>query len=463
MTPHQPRYGRWMLSVAVLAVIPVSFTFLWSTKGTTPAVHGAPTDEHQDGTEVVTVKVVKPQTGGLERTTTQPGTVRAFEFEEMYAKVSGYLVRQKVDIGSIVKKGEILAEIDAPELYKDELHAKAKLEQARSQVKQMEAHVEAAKAELDAARILIDQRQAEVKRANSSADFRDKRYNRIKQLADYKSVDQNLVDEQFEQREAAQAWQEAAVAGVHTAKADVEAKKAKVVQAQSDLDAAKANVDVADAEVQKAHVFVEFTKIRSHYDGVVTARNYHEGDYIRAGHGDLPLLVVQRIDLMRVIVQIPDTDVPFCRKGDPVDFSISTLPHVKFTTYVVSRISRSQDQNSRTMRIEVDVPNDKDILRDGMYGAVKIHFKGFQDEQKNASKDAVRIPSSALRRESDKVVAYVVRGGAVHAVEVHLGADNGAVAEVLSGLNADDQVVNHPSGQLRDGLPVRIAQESTGH
>lgn len=233
-----------------------------------------------------------------------------------------------------------------------------------------------------------------------------------------------------------------------------------MLQAQADLAAAAANVDVAAATLQKAHVYVEFTKIRSHYNGVVTARNFHDGDYIRsAGQIDLPLFVVQRTDKMRVIVQIPDIDVPFCRTGDPADFTISTLPQVKFPVYQVSRISASQDQKSRTMRVEVDVPNDNGILRDGMYGDVTVHFKTFTGERKAASNATVRIPSSAVRRDRDKMIAYVVRDQIIHPVAVEIGTDNGNVAEILAGLSSQDEVVNNPGPELHDGLAVRVVTD----
>lgn len=460
MNRQKYRYRPWMLSLGgLLAAIPLVLSFAWSSK--TTRAHASEREEAKQAADPVAVRVVKPTAGGMERTTTQPGTVRAFEYEHLYAKVSGYLVRQVVDIGSVVKKGQVLAEIDAPELLKDELHAVASLEQAKAQVRQMEAHLTAAKAELAAAKILIDQRQAEVKRAKANLGYREKQHARIKELADARAVDLKLLDEQFDQLESAQAWRDAALVGVQTAMADVESKQAKVLQADADLAAARANLNVADATLQKARVFVEFTRIRSHYDGVVTTRNYHEGDYIQAAsHGDLPLLVVHRIDLMRVVVQVPDTDVPFCRPGDLAELMVSTLPQVKFPVYRVSRTSRSQDQKTRTMQIEVDVPNDKGLLQDGMYGLVTVHFKKFQQEGPKASCAAVCVPSSALRRESDKTVAYVVRNGCVHPVAVDVGNDDGSCIEVLSGLQPGDEVVNHPGPQLHDGVAVRVIPDS---
>src|SRR5439155_6343103 len=122
----------------------------------------------------VRVEVVKPKPGGMERTTTQPGSVHAYEYEDVFAKVSGYLKGQSVDIGSPVKKGQLLAVIDAPELEKEVLQAAAAVEQAKAQVKQAEARIVAAKADLAATEKLVPQRQAEVARAKSVLSYRRK-------------------------------------------------------------------------------------------------------------------------------------------------------------------------------------------------------------------------------------------------------------------------------------------------
>jgi len=384
------RSGKAWLGAAGIAVVAVVLGVLWIARGRPPEAYA---QEHDDGkatSETVDVRVVKVKAGGLERTTTQPGTIRAFEYEGLYPKVSGFLVKQKVDIGSPVKKDEILAEIDAPELLKDKEHAEAALEQAKSQKEQMLAHLTTAKAELHTAHVVVDQRKAESKRAEANLHYRDKQYVRVKQLEEFGSVDQRLVDEQHDQLETAVAWKETAAIQVEAARADVKAKEAKVEQAKADIKAAEANIRVADSALQRAVVFVEFTKIRSHYDGVVTVRNYHNGNFIKSGDqgAQLPVLVVQRQDKMRLIIQVPDSDSSLCDPGDPVDFTINALPY-KFPRFKVTLISNSQDQKTRTMRVEVHIDNKDGRLRDGMYGDATIHLQ-------KGRNDAFRVPASAL-------------------------------------------------------------------
>jgi HlyD family secretion protein len=332
---------------------------------------------------------------------------------------------------------------------------------------------------------LVGQRRAEVRRATSNRKFREIMYERIKKLNEAQSVDDKLVDAKFEERDSARAWEEAANLAIKTAEADVKAKAAKIDQAKADLLEARAKVEVATAAWDKARVFVQFTKIVSSYDGVVTRRSYHNGDFISEGKkGQSPLLMVQRTDLMRVLVSVPDVDVPYLREGDPAELLIESLPpERKFSGYDerkhqllpsprVSRISRSQDLTSRTMPIEIDVPNNDDLLCDGMYGAVTIHLRA-------GSLSALTLPSSSLvhpaghednkpapkgKRQNGHAWVYVVRDGRAKLTPVKVGLDSGSEVEIISGLNRDDLVVIQAEGALADGTPVLVpSQEGTFH
>jgi RND family efflux transporter MFP subunit len=455
MTSNKIKIGSLILALTLIGGFVIGMVVVWFSPHHIPQARaGKP-----DSSEPITVQATKPLKGGLPRTTTQPGTVRAFEREDLYATVPGFLTNQKVDIGSEVKKGEVLAEIDAPDLVKEAERDAALVKQAKARVVQMQAALDAAKAELEVTKIAIDQKKAELRRARSTSNYREKQFARVQDLVNSKSVDQRLLDEQFDYREAAQAWVDAAEAGIKTAIADVEAKKARVAQAQADLLAAQANVDVAQAALQKAQVFVQFTRIQSHYDGVVTERHFFNGNYLRGiEQGEkTPLLQIQRTDLMRVIVQIPDTDAVYCKVGDRADLSFKTLrDDIPLPSYKVARMANSLTQTSRTMPVEVDVPNEKGILKDGMYCDVTIHLEP-------GSATAVRVPSSAIYRQNGHEFVFVIRDEILHRVAVHVGLNNGSVAEITSGLKADtDLVVTNPTGQMQDGQEVKVVVEEHG-
>jgi HlyD family secretion protein len=408
----------------------------------------------ESGSNALRVEVVKPRQGGIERITTQPGSVYSFESANLVAKVSGYLSELPVDIGSRVKVGQILAVIDSPELEKDVERAVADVEKAKAGVAQMQASVAVAKAQHAAAEAAVVQAAAEIKRDQSKQSFQSKQYRRMKELFDLKSIDERLVDEKQDQFLASESAVDVSKAGVVTAQAQVAAAQAKIDQANADLKNAEAEVRVADSNLAKARVFLNYTKIVSPYDGVITQRGFHPGDFIReATSGNAaPLLRVERTDLMRVVVQIPDSDVPYVNVGDLATVQIVTLPGVNFKGKV-ARCAESENHETRTMRTEIDLPNPQNRFRDGMYGRVVI-------ELQVGNKDALTLPASTLtgKSESGRGQVYVVEDGRARLVPVKLGTDNGVEVEVLDGLKVGAQVISRYNGAIGDGVPVVVSK-----
>jgi HlyD family secretion protein len=402
----------------------------------------------------IRVDVVRPHVGSMARSETEPGNVDAYDYARLYSKISGYLQVQKVDIGSLVKQGDVLAEIDAPEYVQSRDQAKAEVEQAKAKLQLANATVVRAQADVGAAEAGVSQKKAELTRANAYLSFRKIQYGRMSRLLELKSIDQRLVDESQKERDAAQAAVEATEAAIRTAQTEVAAKTAKVAQARANVDNAKAELDVAVALLQKAQVYVDYLKIVSPYTGVITERGYHVGDFIRApdeGTRQQPLLTVARTDKMRVVIKLPERYVPFCDVGDPANVELDAL-HGRVFHAKVSRIANSLDRADRTMRVEVDLTNTANELRDGMFGRVTI--------QLTASTKELSIPSSALVNsgEPGSFSLYVVRNGHAELVPVKVGRDNGILAEILSGLRANDLVIRHPTEDLKNNAAVEIAQ-----
>ena len=402
------------------------------------------------------VEVVHPVSGGLGRTVDQPGLVHAFNKADLYAKLSGYLIRQKVDIGDRVKKGEVLAEIDIPELFKSADQARAALEQAKAKLKLAEARVVTAQADRESAAALVQQNVDDVARYTANRDFRKKELDRITGLFNRQAVAGELVDEQQRQYEAAQASERSSQAAVVTSRAQVSASEARVEQAKADVESARADVDAAAADLAKAEVLLEYTKITSPYDGVITLRSFHDGDFIRSASegGTIPVLSVKQNDLMRVIILVPDLDVPYVKIGDPATIRIDALQDRTFEGKI-ARFANSENEQ-KLMRTEVDLPNPDNLLRDGMYGTARLQL---EPPSKNLT-----IPSSSLIEQDSEGhgAVYVVKGGKAHRQPVQVDLDNGKSAEVVSGLSPDDQVVVRYNGTLAEGLAVH-AEPLKGH
>ena len=282
-------------------------------------------------------------------------------------------------------------------------------------------------------------------------------WSRIKELVASKSLDERARDEQEEYYSSAFEAENAAREAVTAAMERAEAAHTKITQAEADLDEAKAEVDIAKEGLATSEVLLKYTVIQSPYTGVVTERNFHIGDFIKSADqgGSTPILAVERTDVMRVVVQVPDHYVPYIYDGAPASVEIASLPGKVFETQgekkvCVSRWSDAEDPATRTMRTEVDVPNPNGQLRHGMYGRVVLNL--------GAGKGALRIPSAALvgKAEHGSAVVRVLRGNTVKLLPVRYSTDNGVETEIISGLSEKDQVIVRASGPIEEGNAVTV-------
>ncbi len=399
-----------------------------------------------------TVEVIHPRRGGIERATVQPGSIISFESVDLYAMVSGFLKTQAVDIGSHIKKGQVLAEIDAPREAKAVDEAASLLAQARAKTDQAEARIKTMDAERAVAAAAVKQAESDVGRLVAGRELSEKQFDRINGLVVRNAVDKRLADEYQRDVDSAVAGERTSRLGVLTAKAQLVASGAKVEQARSDRAEAQAATEVAQARLAIARVNLDYTRIIAPFDGVVTRRTFHPGAFIRsaADGGGTPLLTVKRIDKMRVVVQVPDRDVVETNDGDPAVVKIDALEGRSFQGKV-ARIGESEDPTTRTMRVEIDLPNPERLLREGMYGTCSIRL---DPQTRNLTIPRACVVESAGRT---KGIVFVVRDGAARRLMVELGADNGSLVEVLSGLGQSDDVVLRSGIRLENGLPVLAA------
>jgi HlyD family secretion protein len=459
--------SRWFLGLVVLTAAAAGTGYVF-VRGKAAAENTPPTtlDSGKTGGSAVaiSVKIVTPRPGGINRLCTQPGSVEPFEAADLYSKVSGFLVEQNVDIGYPVHAGDVLARVSVPEYEKQVKEDTANVAKVEARVDQMRAAITTAKADLGAATAAISLAQAEKKSKDSYRAYREKQRDRIKDLAASNSVEAKLADENEDQFQAAVASDLAAAEAVNAARQKEAAARARVAQACADLRYAEAEVETAKDKLEQSQVLLNYTVIRAPYTGVVTQRNFHPGDFIRsadAGYAKgerVPVLAVERTDVMRVVVQVPERDVPYVDCGDPAIVEVDALPGVVFKTHgsdkvAVSRLAASEDPQTRMMRTEVHVKNPEGKLRRGMFGRVTLILQ-------IGAPDAFRIPSAALFGKADggKGVVRIARSGKVALVPVALGADNGSEVEILSGLKADDRVIVLASAPLSEGTVV-VASE----
>jgi RND family efflux transporter MFP subunit len=223
--------------------------------------------------------------------------------------------------------------------------------------------------------------------------------------------------------------------------------------------AASTNTQVqsAQANVQRLEQLTGFEKVYAPFDGVVTARDVDTGTLINAGAGGTGGREMFHMDdehIMRVYVNVPQVDAPSCPPGTAADLTVDQYPGRRFSGRVV-RTSSAIDPASRTLLVEVDVPNRDGALVPGAY--TEVHFKV------KVARETLIIPVSTLmfRQEGLRVVT-VVNGDQAKLMPITIGQDDGRVVQVIQGLTADDEIVQNPPDSIVDGEKVRVVSPNGG-
>jgi multidrug resistance efflux pump len=288
-----------------------------------------------------------------------PASIAAFYSTDIYPKDSGYVLDVKADIGDRVTKGQVLAEIDDPELVRQIASLEATVAAKEELAKASEAAIAQAEAGVEVARKQL----AGLESARKLAQVTLKRQEAL--FADKAATDQQ-VDEYRSKADAA------------VAAADV--GQAKIAAAQADLLAAKANravaaaqVRVAAADLGRAQTLLGYTKIVAPFDGTITRRWVNPGDLVQAATAGktTPLFTCQKLDVVRVMCEVPEISAVGIGPGTKADVKLMGSSAGEIHA-AVTRIGTSLDPATRTMRAEIELQNPNQALRPGMYAQVTL-------------------------------------------------------------------------------------------
>ncbi|GAA4325836.1 efflux RND transporter periplasmic adaptor subunit [Pigmentiphaga soli] len=372
---HQVMRRTRVLGIVVLAVLAIG-----AGRTVLSRMANARALESQS-TELATqyVKTVLPGSGHDSRSLLLPGTLQGFVQSPIAARASGYLKRWTKDIGSRVEKGELLAEIETPEIDQQLSQAVAARQQA----------------------------EASLNFAQST-------------VARWESLRQKDVVSQQ----------------------DLEERRSAAAQARANLAAAQANE-------QRLRQLEGFKRVVAPFSGVITRRNVDVGDLIDAGGGNgRTLFMLSQTDPLRIYVNVPQAYSQMVKPGQPVTVTQPELLGQQFQGKV-ARIASAIDTATRTMQVEVSLPNKDGILMPGAYVQVSLEI---------GPTKALTVPSNALlfRGEGPRV-AVVDDSGVVHLHAVTLGRNFGQTLEILDGLGPNDRMVLNPADSLADGDRVALA------
>jgi RND family efflux transporter MFP subunit len=320
-----------------------------------------------------------------------PGETAAWYETTLYARVNGYVASWQVDIGDQVKKGQVLATIETPEL---------------------DAELAAAKAQLQSSQAQVEARKAEAAFAKTTNER-------------WRDSPKGVVSEQ-----------------------ERESKKADYESAEARLYAANAQVALDKSKVDQYNALTEFRQVKAPFDGTITERKIDIGNLVTAGSGSTttPLYRMAQTDPLRIFV-----DVPQSASGELMNPGVPAVIHAAGAvggvfSGQIARSAESLNSQARTMRVEVDMPNAKHLLVPGMYVNVAFQLP---------TRGTVEVPAAALIfRSTGTQVAKVDPNGKIGFNDVTIARDNGSLVELGSGAKPGDRLVLNISSQIAAGQEV---------
>jgi RND family efflux transporter MFP subunit len=332
-----------------------------------------------------------------------PGSIQAITEAPILARADGYLQRRIVDIGDRVRTGQPLAEIDAPEMDQQIRQAKAALQQSQAAVEQAAANYERGQVDEDLAKVTAQRWSALLAKGVVSRQENDR----------YQSEYHALTS-------ATKALQKA-------------------------LAAQQSNVAAAEANLARLDQMQSYRLVKAPFDGVITLRNVDVGALVNTGN--TLLFRIAQIDTLRTYLNVPQANASEVQVGEPARLTVSNLPGRQFAG-VVARTASALDPATRTLLVEVRVPNPNRALLPGMYARVAL-----TGARANAP---LRIPSDALIARGEGTEVAVVRDGhTVHLQKIEVGRDYGDNLEVVGGLSEGQTIIANPGDVVREGLQVQ--------
>ncbi|MEO6035801.1 MAG: efflux RND transporter periplasmic adaptor subunit [Verrucomicrobiota bacterium] len=369
----------------------------------------APPNKTAEGNMPKTVRTMKAEVRPMERTITVTGSFNARERATLSVKVPGRLEKIEVDVGSIVKKGDLLAQIERVDYELRVRQAEATLAQAQARLG-LAAQGDDDKVDLEKTPV--------VQQAKAVLDEAVKNRERVKQLAREKISAQSELD-------AVEAAYTVALGKEQDALQDVRERQALLVQRRAELNIARKQL--ADST------------ILSPFDGIVQQRRASLGEFLEMG---TPLLVVAAIDPLRLQLQIPERESARVAPGQPIRISVGGNTNIY--SAALSRVSPMLSESNRMLVAEADV-RATSALRPGLFAEASIVI--------NTNDPALCIPETAISSFVGLEKAFIVREGKALEKSISTGRRERGFVEVLSGVKAGDSVILD-AGKMRSGQPV---------
>jgi membrane fusion protein (multidrug efflux system) len=354
---------------------------------------GAKTDSRKE--RLITVGTVSPLKQDLDIRLAYTADISPNQVVNLFSRVDGYIAKLHVDKGDFAKANQLLIEIDHTDYQHAVSQAKANLAAAKAKVTQQDAAVRNAKLTLQRMQALIkDQFVSQQDLDNAQVNF------------------------------------DAALAALESLQAQVKQMEVALAQAETNL---------------------AYSYIRAPFAGYVAERNLDTGAYVTSATASTStmsrgILSLHDIDTVRILIEVVEKDIPLIKIGQQAELRAEAYPDQVFEG-TVTRIVQALNRATRTMTVEIDLPNHDRQLKGGMFARVEVRV--------GTHPQAVQIPIDAVSRLEDAQYVFVVRDGKAWRVNVEIGARSDGTIEITKGLTGDEQIIVSGKDLVHDGTPVQ--------
>jgi multidrug efflux pump subunit AcrA (membrane-fusion protein) len=352
------------------------------------------------------------------------GSLAGDEQTDVAPQTAGKVVEVGVDIGSAVRRGQMIVRLDDSELKLHVTQSQAQVEQAKAAVRQAEEKIG-----LRSGQAFDPSRVAEVAGAKVNLDLAEKNLKRAEKLIESGDVSRSFYDQQRAQRDQLKEQYDVAIAQAR--------------QNFAGVDVARTNVANAEAALALARKNLSYAFIPAPIDGFVSERTADLGEYVSPTQ---KVATIVRINPLRVRIDIPEQAISEVKVGQSVSATTSAWPDKSFSGHI-ARIAPNVTANSRTLTVEAEIENGSGALKPGQFATVRI--------LQPRSVAAVLVPSRAVVSDAGVNRIYVIKNGHAEQRLVQLGQTEGDLVQVKTGVAADEKVATSNLEQLGDGVPVK--------
>ena len=413
-----PKQSRYLLLLALLALAALALSCGGPKANVRPSAGASPSPA---AVEVTTAPAIMRQ---LPRYFEATGSLAADVQTDVQPQTSGKVVAVGVDLGSYVKRGQMIAQLETADNKLRLDQAIAQLENARASVRQAEEKIG-----LRPGQTFDPEKVAEVAAARANYELAEKNLQRAVKLIESGDVSRSAYDQQKAQRDALKETYQAALAQARQNYAAVAVARSNVANAQSQVDLARRAL--------------AYTVIVSPIDGSVADRPVDVGEYVTT---TTKIATIVRINPLRMRIDIPEHAIPDIKVDESVSLTTSAWPDRSFSGRI-ARVSPNVSTSSRTLTVEAEIENGSGALKPGQFGTVRILLP--------RSEPAILVPARAVRTESGVSRVFVIKNGHAEQRLVQLGQTEGDLVEIKQGVATDEQVATSNVELLSDGATVK--------